>query len=138
LAEALPFEGHARVEGRLLDVLDLAEHLDQLAARTGAHRRQAERAVADDDAGHAVLEAGRRQAIPAQLRSEVSMYVNEAGAQQVAPRVDFLFGAAVELPDCGNLAVIDRDIASEPRRAGSINDSCISNREFSLTHFLFL
>ena len=65
LAEALPFEGHARIEGRLLDVLDLAEHLDELATRAFMHRCEAQRAIADHDGRHAMLEARGGEAIPA-------------------------------------------------------------------------
>src|SRR6202011_4010152 len=81
LAEAVPLERHARVEGRLLDVLYFAEHLDELAAAARMHRREAERAVADDNRCHAMLEARRRETVPAKLRIIMSVNVDEAWTQ---------------------------------------------------------
>ena len=112
-AEGLPAEWHGRIEGRLFDVFDHREHADDLRAALGLDGGEAERTVADHDGSDAVFERWRREAVPAQLRVEVGMDVDEAGRKYRAGAVDLFDAAAGDATDLGDLAVDDREVAFE-------------------------
>ena len=115
-AEAFPRERHRLVERRFFDVLDLFEHLDQLVLTRWTHGSQAEGAVAHDDGRHAMLQARRRQTVPADLGIVVGVDVDEAWAEHMALRVDLTSAFGGDLADCRDPAVLDAHVPCRTRQ----------------------
>jgi hypothetical protein len=104
-----PVDADAEVFRRHL--LDLAEHADERVALAGAQRRERERAVARHDRRDAVLDGRLRVRIPAELRVEVRVRVDETGGADAAARIERARARRPAVADRGDLAARDRDVA---------------------------
>ena len=93
------------------------------SCRSGAHRREADAAVAHHDGGHAVPARRREQRVPRDLAVEVRVDVDEAGRdEQRRRRRSSRARRAVDRADLGDDAVGDRDVGGARRRPGAVDD----------------
>src|SRR6185312_4522289 len=84
-----------------------------------------ERAVADDDAGRAVVAGERAERVPRDLGVVMAMVVDETGRDGLAADIDGLLGGARQLADLDNLAVLDRHVAVERGHARTVDDAAV-------------
>ena len=122
LGEGLPAPRHGGIEGRLLDVFDDLEHRDELRGALWLDRCQRQRAVADHHRGDTVLQRRCREAVPAQLRIEMGMDVDEAGADDAPGGVNDAFRRLHVVDD---LAVADVKIAMGRGCARAVYDQAV-------------
>ena len=79
----------------------------------GAHRREAEAAVAERHRGDAVPARDRAPRVPLDLRVVVGVQVDEAGRDDQAVRVEHALGARlVDAPDLRDPAAADADVGA--------------------------
>src|SRR5262249_422430 len=109
---------------------------NELAASAFAHRCETERAIAHHHCGHAVLETGSCETIPAELGIVVGVYVDETGAQRVPVDIDLPGTCAGKSTARAHLSIPYRDVAIEGSCPGPIHDLCITNCKVCLTHGL--
>ena len=98
------------------DVLDRLHHLGEVLAVLGAHRRERHAAVAHHHRRHAVPARRREQRVPADLRVEMGVQVDEARRDQPVGRVDLASAAAVDLADRDDAVAADPDVGRPTRR----------------------
>ena len=123
LGEGLPLPLDALVQRGAGDVLDALHQLDEAFLPAGAHRGEADAAVAGDDGGDTV--AGRRveDRVPGGLTVVVRVDVDEPGRDEQPGGVDDLGRVAVDvLADLDDHAALDRHIAHEAGAAGAVDD----------------
>ena len=118
LAEGFPRPVQPLVERRAGNVLDAFHQFDQALAVLDLHRREADAAIAHHRRGDAMPARRLQMRIPGRLAVIVGVDVDEARRDQQALGVDLLVGAAGDLADGGDLAVLHRDIGfvQAPRR----------------------
>ena len=130
IAEALPVPGDALREGRARDVLDPLHQLDQPFLGAGAHRREADAAVAHDHGGDAVAGAGLEQVVPGGLAVVMGVDVHEAGSDDLAGGVDGLRRFAGQAGADGDDRVADHGHVGGPRRvAGAVHQQPATDLE---------
>src|SRR5438874_9910524 len=66
--------------------------------------------------------------VPGDLRVVMTVVVDEARADHPALGIDGLAGRSGQFAHLDDLAVLDRDIAVEPRHAGSVDDAAVANQ----------
>ena len=88
LGEGLPLPGDALVQRGAGDVLDALHQGDQPLVAVGAHRGEADAAVAHHDGGDAVPGGGAEDGVPAGLAVVVGVDVDPAGRDDEALGVD--------------------------------------------------
>ena len=111
------------------DVLDALHQLDQEVVLIGAHRREADAAVAHHGRGDAVVAGRRELRVPGGLAVVVGVDVDEARRHGEAGGVERAFGGAGDLSDGGDPAVLDRDVAAGRRGAGAVDQSSVADHE---------
>jgi len=62
--------------------------------------------------------------------------IDKAGGDDLAGSVDFLIGAARDLPDRGDQSVLHGYIADKARCSGAINDGAAADDQIKLRHIL--
>ena len=112
-------------------LLDQPEHAREAVALRLADRRHAQRAVAGDHGGDAVLDRREHQRVEQQLGVEVGVRVDEARGDDVAAGVDDPLGRhAVERPaDADDAPVVDADVAEVAGQAGAVDDQSVADDE---------
>ncbi len=123
LGERLPLPLDALVQRGAGDVLHAFHQLDEAFVLVGAHRREADPAVADHDRGDAVARRRIQDRVPGRLTVVVRVDVDEAGRDDAPGRVDDLACVAVDvLADGDDHAVADGDVTHEPGTTGAVDD----------------
>ena len=123
LGERLPVPREALVQHRAGDVLDAFHQLDEPLVVGGAHRREADAAVADDDGGDAVPRRRDHALAPRRLAVVVAVDVDEAGRDEQAVGVDRRASPRRRPSPTSVIdAVVDRDVGRARRRAGAVDD----------------
>ena len=111
------------------DRFDIGQELGQPLLGALAHRRQRQRAIAEDHGGGAVLGRKGAQRVPGDLRVVMAVIVDKAGGDGAARGVDGLLGRAAQLADLDDLAVLDADIALERRHARAIDNEPVFDQQ---------
>ena len=138
LAEGFPRPVQPLVERGAGNVLDAFHQFDQALAILDLHRREADAAIAHHRRGDAVPARGLQMRIPGRLAIIVRMDVDEARRDQQALGVDLLVGAAGDLADGRDLAVLHRDVGFVQRRAGAVGNGAATDDEIEfLRHVRF-
>ena len=138
LAEGFPRPVQPLVERRAGNVLDAFHQFDQALAVLDLHRREADAAIAHHRRGDAVPARGLQMRIPGRLAVIVRVDVDEARRDQQALGVDLLVGAAGDLADGRDLAVLHRDVGFVQRRAGAVGNGAATDDEIEfLRHVRF-
>src|SRR5215469_18587305 len=128
LRETLPAE-FDRAQYLHRDGFDIGEELGQPFLFAAAHRRQRQRAIAEDD-GRSTMVAGiGAQRVPGDLGVIVAMVVDKPGRHDPASGVDRPPGGTGQFADLGDLPVLDRDIAAEGRHSGAVDDAAVADQE---------
>ena len=128
VGEGLPLAPrHAVGQGRAGDVLDALHHVDERLVVGGAHRGEADAAVAEDDGGDAV--GGRRlqRVVPRDLAVVVGVEVEEAGRHERTVGVDLLASGLVDHADGDDAAVADPHVTGEGGGTGAVDDGPASD-----------
>ncbi len=120
------------------DRFDIGEELRQPLLLALAHRRQGQRAIAEDHRGGAVVAGKRAQRVPGDLRVVMAMIVDKAGGDDAAGGVDRALGRAAQLADLGDLAVFDADVALERRHARAVDDAPVLDQQIIRHRYTFL
>ncbi len=129
LGEALPLPLDALVECGARNVLDALHELDQEVVLIRPHRCEADAAVAHHGRGDAVIAGRRELRIPGGLAVVVGVDVDEARRHGQPRGVERARGAAGNLPDCSDAAVLYRYIARTRRGAGAVDQGAVANDE---------
>src|SRR5262245_43290982 len=129
LGERLPVPGHAGLQDVHRDRLDVREHPGQLLARLRLHRRQRERAVADDHRGGAVVAGVGAERIPHDLGVVVAVVVDEAGGNDPPVRFDRLARGPAEASELDDLPLGDTDVTVKRRTSGSVDDASVLDEQ---------
>ena len=113
------------------DVLDALHQPDEPLVLVGAHRREADAAVAHHHRGDAVPARRREQRVPGDLAVVVRVDVDEAGRDEHAVGVDRPARRRRRraVADLGDHAVVDRDVGRRGRRAGAVDDRAAADHE---------
>ena len=124
LTKCLPGPVDAVLECNERHALDLRHHLARVVGVSGSQGRKGEATVATDHGGHAVPAGRRGQRVPVQLGVVVGVGIDEAWCHHQAADVHHLVQGTgcVDLADLGDGVVDDRNITSESRRTGPVND----------------
>nr|WP_262402566.1 hypothetical protein [Actinomadura sp. CNU-125] len=126
----------ALVEGLQRHALDVLQGADDDVAVLGAGGRDAEAAVAHDDAGHAVPAGRGEVAVPEDLRVVVGVDVDEAGRERQAVQVDDLGARARrQLAGCadgGDAVGLDGDVVRDGRAAGAVHQRGAAQQQVHL------
>ena len=128
-AVVLPAPGQAGQDGVARNVLDGLHHAGQQFAVTRLAGRERHAAVAQQRGGHAVPADRCAVGVPADLRVEMGVDVDEAGRHGRALRVDLAVSPAVDLAHRGDDAVFDAQIAGAAFTAAAVNDGSTANHE---------
>jgi hypothetical protein len=128
LRDRLPVEID-RLQHRHRDRFDIGEELGEPLLGAAPDRRQAQRAIAENDRRRAVLGRERAQRVPGDLRVVMAVVVDKAGGDRAAVGIDDLVGGAGELADLGDLAVLDPDIAAERRHARPVDNEPVLDQQ---------
>src|SRR6185312_498309 len=111
------------------DLLDDLEAREEVVATAGRAGRDPEAADPEHDGGDAV-EAGRgRGGVPAQLRVEVGVRVDEAGRDDAAVGVELVATGVVDCAHDGDDAVVDRDVGAHRGGARAVDDGAAADHE---------
>jgi hypothetical protein len=124
LREGLPIDLD-RVQDLHRDRFDIREELGHAFGLATAHRRQRQRAIADNDAGRAVVARERAQRIPGDLGVIVAVIVDKARGDRLTADIDDRVGSTRQFADLDDLAVLDGDIAMERRHARAVDDPAV-------------
>ena len=83
---------------------------------------------------YGVLDAGRREAVPTDLRVEVRVHVDEPRRQHLAARIDFArpVGPRQIAAYRRDAAGFDGDVALPRRSTGAIDDTSVANQQRAL------
>ena len=111
------------------DGFDVGQEFGHALLVAAAHRRQRERAVAEDHRGGAVLRRERAQRIPRHLRVVVAVVVDETRRHRQAIGIDGARRRAVDLADFDDLAVLDAKVATEGRHPRAIDDAAVTDQQ---------
>ena len=128
--EGLPGE-FERVENLHRDRFDVGEKFVEppLLLSVLLHRRQRQRAIAEDHAGRAVVARERAQRVPGDLRVVMAMVVDKARRHDEALGIDGACRRPRQFADLDDLAVLDPDIAAERRRARAVDDAAVLDQQ---------
>jgi len=129
LREGLPLPLDALVERGARDVLDAFHQLDQEVVLTRPHGREADAAVAHHGRGDAVVAGRRELRIPGGLAVVGGVDVDEARCYREPGGVERARGAARDLSDGGDPAVLDRDVPRARHGARPIDQGAMTNHE---------
>jgi hypothetical protein len=132
--EALPRPLHAFGERGAGDVLDAFHQPDQPLPAVGRGWREADPAVAHHHGGDPVPRGGRHLRIPGRLAVVMRVDVDPARGDDFARGVDLVRALAMNLPDGGDQPVLDRDVSSEARGAGAVDDRAVPDDEVVSGH----
>ena len=123
LAEGRPVPGQAVHDGVRGDVLHRLHQLGQIAPVALGAGREGDAAVADQRCGHAVVGTRPHLRLPADLRVQVGVQIDEARRHQLASGVDGGAGLfAGQIADAADAAAIDGDVGAFGVRAGTVDD----------------
>ncbi len=128
LAGRLPIEID-RAQHLHRDRFDIGEELGEPLLGAFPDRRQAERAIAENDGRRTVLGREGAQRVPGDLGVVMAMVVDKARGDGAAVGVDRLFGRARQFADFDDLAALDADIAAKRRHARAIDDAAVFDQE---------
>ena len=135
LGERLPVPREALVQDDAGDVLDALHQLDEALVVGGAHRREADAAVADHHGGDAVPRRRDHALVPRGLAVVVGVDVDEAGRDEQAVGVD---RARRPLPSTRPTSVTTPSSmatsAVRGRRAGAVDDGAAADDQVVLAH----
>jgi len=100
-----------------------ARHREHRAiAEVGAHRREAEAAVAEHHRGDAVPSRNSAPGIPSDLRVVVRVQIDESGRDDHTVGIDDFFRRAGRAPaDLRDFAILDPDVAAKTWHPRSVN-----------------
>ena len=120
------------------DRFDIGEELGHPFLGALAHRRQRQRAIAEDHRGGAVLGRERAQRVPGHLRVVMAVVVDKAGGDGAAVGVD---GASRPVPESLPIStILPFLMPTSPRNAGIPEPSTISpfliSRSYAIGFFL--
>ena len=123
LPEGLPLPpGHPNAERGAGDVLHALHEVDQRGVVVGAHRGEADAAVAHHEGRDPVRRRGLECVVPGRLAVVVGVDVDEAGRHERAVGVEDLTGRLVDRADLDHEAVSHGDVGGVRRRAGPVHD----------------
>src|SRR5262249_51902634 len=95
----------------------------------GAHRSEADAAVAHDQGGHAVPARGGEDRIPGDLAVVVRVHIDPARRDEQIARVDLAAPAPADLAHRGNRTAVDGDVAHNARATGPVDDRTVTNHQ---------
>ena len=81
-----------------------------------------------------MLDGGGGESVPAQLRVEMRVDVDEAGGEHLAACVEFGIGRTGEVADGENLSVFDGDVAMLLGRARTVDDPRVADDQVCVAH----
>ncbi len=119
------------------DRFDIGEELGEPLLGALPHRRQRQRAVAEDDRGGAMLGREGAQRVPGDLRVVMAVVVDKPGGDGAARGVDRLRRRTAQLPDFDDFAVLDADIAAKRRHARTVDNEPVFDQQI-IGHCFFL
>ena len=125
-----PVPGQAGEDGLTGNVLHRLHHAGEQFAVLRPARRERHPAVADQGRGDAVAGHRRDVRIPADLRIEVRVHVDEAGRDRQALGVEFASTLAVDGADCRDRARIDGKVARNGLAAQTVHELAAPDNEF--------
>ena len=128
LRERFPIDFH-RAEHLHRDRLDIGEEFGHPLFLALLHRGEGEGAIADHDAGRAMVAGEGAERVPGDLRIVMAMIVDKAGADHSAFYVDRLAGRAGQFAHLDDLAVLDRDIAVKGGHARAVDDPAVLDQD---------
>ena len=135
LGEAHPVPRHAGLHRGEGDRFDAGHREHRPLALVGAHRSEAEAAVADGRRRDPVPPGERAVRVPEHLGVVVGMEIDEAGGDVQALRVqDLARIVRRNASDRGDDPVLDSDVRAIPRHAGSIEDSAVADEPIKGRH----
>ncbi len=137
LRHALPGE-FERAQHLHRDRFDIGEELREAVLLAFAHRRQGQRAIAEDDRGRAVVAGIGAQRIPGDLRVVMAMIVDKARRDDQPRGIDRAPGRPRQFADLDDLAVLDRDVGAEGRPAGAVDNAPVLDQEVIGHRFLLV
>jgi len=127
--EAFPVPFKSFVQRGTRNVFDAFHQLDQPLAILDAHRREADAAIAHHDRGHAMPARWIEPGVPRRLPVIVGVDIDKARRDELALGIDLFATAADNLADCGDLAVLHRDVGGDERPAHAVGDASIADDE---------
>ena len=113
--------------GVLGDVLDGFHHAGEELSVGRFAGCEGNAAVAEQRRGHAVPGDGRYLRVPADLRIEMRVQVDEAGGDVQTARVYFLLAFGGYLADLDDGVAVDGDIRAEGFGAGAVHHAAAAN-----------
>ena len=125
-----PVPGQARQDRLARDVLDGLHHAGEKLAVLGSAGREGDAAVADQRRRDAVAGDRGDVRIPADLRIEVRMQVDEAGRDGQALSVDFASALGAHLADGRYRTVVDGNVARYGLAAKAVDDMATPDHKF--------
>ena len=128
LRKTLPVPADALVQRRTRDVFDAFHQLDQFVFVARALGCKTHTAVAHDQRGHAVVDAGREALVPGDLPVVVGVDVHKAGGDPQAGGVQRLPGGFVHLAHRHNATVLDPDIGHTGGCARAVDHGAVFNQ----------
>ena len=126
-AVGLPIPRQAGEDGVLGNVLDGLHHAGKELPVLLAAGRERDAAVAEQGGGDAMPSHRRHMRIPADLRIQMGVQVDEAGRDDEALGVDFFLANALHFANGGDGTAVDGDVACDRRTAGAIDDGAVAD-----------
>ena len=121
LAVGLPVPRQSGHDGLAGNVLHGLHHLREVTTVFGLAGGERHAAVAEHDRGDAVVAGRRGDRIPAQLRIEVRVDVDETGCDVLAVRADLALALFFDLADLRYAVAVDGDIRGHRGTAGAVD-----------------
>ncbi len=135
LRKALPVPADAFVQRSARDVLHTLHQLDQVILMPRALGGKAHAAVAHDQGGHTVVDAGGKALVPSHLPVVVGVDVHKTGGDPQARGVQCLPGRLVHMAHRHNAAAAHPHIRHTGGRAGAVNHGAVFNQ--AIEHLFF-
>jgi hypothetical protein len=128
VAEALaPSPVDTSLEGGRRHLLDQTEHAREPVAVRGAHRGHAQRAVAGDDGGDAVLDVREHVRVEQQLGVDVRVGVDETGRDDAPARIDDPVAVDQRASHAHDASTGDTDVTAVARQTAAVDDGSVAN-----------
>ena len=128
LRKAFPIPANALVQRRPRNVFDALHQLDQVVLMARTFRSKAHTAVAHEQRGHAMVDAGGEALVPSHLPVVVGVNVHKTGGDPQACGVHDLVGGFVHLAHRHNAASTHTHIGHTGRCTRAVHHGAVLNQ----------